>query len=41
MEIYVPFRLVIRMLNVDIKKDIVLSFKTFDVILPNIANEGS
>ena len=35
------FSLVLRVLNIDYKKDFSLSFETFDVILPNVVNEGN
>ena len=34
-----PFWLVLKVLDIDNKKDFSLNFETFDVILPNVANE--
>ena len=36
-----PFWLILRVLNIDNKKDFSFSFETFDVILPNVANEDN
>ena len=39
MENYAPFLTGIKSINIDYKKDFSFSFKTFDVILPNVTKE--